>query len=127
MYCGEFDEAEIGLGEFVVSGRDAAKLFEFSEEAFDAVTCGVQSAVIMVLVLASAPWRDHRAPALVKDEVVETVSIVGAVCEHCAGVDAFDQSVSCGHLVLLTGAHAEANGQPQRISHGMELGAKTPA
>jgi hypothetical protein len=44
--CGEFDEAEIRFGEFIVARRRGG-MFERAEEAFDAVTCGVQSAVII--------------------------------------------------------------------------------
>ena len=50
--CGEFDEAGVGFGELVVSGRYASELFEFAEEAFDAVARRGQGLVVAVLVLA---------------------------------------------------------------------------
>lgn len=126
VHCGEFDKAEIGFSELVVTGCNAAELFELAEEAFDAVACGVEGRVIAMLMPTGAAGWDHRAPALVKDEVVEPIGIVGAIGEDRAGMDAVDESGGRGHVVLLTGAQAEANGQPQRVGHGMEFCAKTP-
>lgn len=127
MDCGELDEAEIGLGELVVSGGNAAELFEFCEEPLDAGAGRVKVFVIAMLVPAGAPRWDHRLPPLLKDEIVEAIGIIGPVGQHRTGLEALDQGVSGGDVVLLTRTERQTNGQPQRVRHGMEFCAKTPA
>lgn len=127
MDGGELDEAEVGVCELVVAGRDPSELLKFSEEAFDAVARGVEIPVVAVLMLSLTSRRDHGACALVQDEVVEAVCIVRAVCQKRASMDALHEAICGGHLVLLAGAEAEPDRQRQCVGHGVELGAEAPA
>jgi len=77
-----------------------------------------------VLVFAMAARRDDRLAALLVDEIVQAVSVVGAVRENLAGRDTANQIAGGRHVVLLTEAEDEADRQAHRIDYGMDLGAE---
>jgi hypothetical protein len=110
--------------ELVVSGCDAAPLLELGEEAFDAPSLFVGDAIIAVLIFAMAAGRDDRLAALLVDEIVQAVGVIGAVGQNLAGWDATDQIAGGRHVVLLTGTEDEADRQAKRIDYGMDLGAE---
>lgn len=99
-------------------------MLEFGEEALDAPALLVGDAVIAVLVLAVTAWRDDRFAALLVDQVVQAVGIVGAVCQNLARPDAPDQIAGRRHVVLLPGTENEADRQAEGVDYGVDLGAE---
>jgi len=67
MDSGELDEAEIDVGEFVVSGGDAAKVFDLAEEAFDVAACFVEIFIVVAGDFAMPARRDDRCACLAED------------------------------------------------------------
>lgn len=78
----------------------------------------------MVLIFAMAARWDDRLAALLVDEIVQTVGVIGPISQNLASRDAADQIAGGRHVVLLSGAELEANRQAQRIDYGMDFGAE---
>lgn len=114
-------------GEFVVAGGDAPPLLELGEEALDAPAVFVSDLVVAVLVFAMATRRDDGFTALIEDDVVQAIGVVGAIGDHLGGRQALDQITSWRHVVLLTGPDLETDRQAERVYDGVELGAEVAA
>lgn len=99
-------------------------MFEFGEEGFDAPALFVGDAVVGMLELAMAAGRNDGFTALFDDEIVEAISIVGAVGEDLPDGKAPDQVAGGSHVVLLAGTEFEAHRQAERIDYGMDLGSE---
>ena len=115
------------MGQFVVSGCDTPPLFEFGEEPLDAPAVFIGKLVVAVLVPTVAAGRNDRLAALVENNVVQPIGIIGPVGDHLSCRQALDQVAGRCHIVLLARADLEAHGQAQRIYDNVEFGAKTPA
>lgn len=111
-------------GELVVAGGDASPLLELGEEALDAPTVFIGNAVISMLVFAVPAGRDDRFPALLVDEIVQTIGVIGAVGQNLLCGDATDEVAGGCHVVLLAGAEDEADWQAKRIDYGVDFGAE---
>jgi len=74
----------------------------------------------------AAWWNDWLA-ALFEYDVMETVGIIGAVCQHLFGLYAPYEVASGSHVILLTGSEMEANRQPQCIDYRMDFATKSAA
>lgn len=70
---------------------------------------------------ASISGRDDWLAALLIDEIMQAVGVVGAISEHFVGWDAPDEIASGSHVVLLPGAEEEADRQSQRIDYAWTL------
>lgn len=102
-------------------------MLDAAEEALDAISLSVEGLVVGVLALAVTPWRDDRITALVDDEIVEALGVIGLVGQDVVGRQAFDQITGRGHVVLLAGAGDEADRQAERVYADVELGSETAA
>ena len=78
---GDFDEAHEVGEELVVSGGDAAEVFELVEEALDPVALLVDFLVVVMLVSPVALGRDDRDRADLQDGVVEGIRVIALFCQ----------------------------------------------
>ncbi|OAN56505.1 hypothetical protein A6A05_19635 [Magnetospirillum moscoviense] len=99
-------------------------MLELCEETFNAPAELVGEPIIGMLVLAMAAWRDDRLAALVEDEVVEPISVIGAIRKDLIGLQSPDQIAGGGHIVLLAGAKLETYRQAECIDYGVEFGSE---
>lgn len=74
-----------------------------------------------------AARRNDRLAALVEDEIVEVVGIVGAIGKNLTGVKALDQIAGRGHVILLAGTEFEPDRQPKGIDYSVDLGSEAAA
>ena len=81
----------------------------------------VGDAVVAVLVFAVATRRDDRLAALLIDEIVQAIGIVGPVGQHLICGDAPYEVAGRSHVILLTGTETEADRQAQSIDYGMDF------
>jgi len=100
-------------------------LFELGEETLDAPALLVGDAVVGMLMLAMASRRNDRFPALIKDDVMQTIGIIGAIGEHLFGWQSTNEVASRSHVVLLSRAEMETNRQPEGIHYSMDFAAKS--
>ena len=99
-------------------------MLELGEEGFDTPALLVGDAIIGMLVFAMAARWDDRFTALVVDEIMQAVSVIGAISQDLASRDAADQVAGGCHVVLLAGTEDEADRQAKGIDYGVDLGAK---
>ena len=111
----------------LLGATPAPPLLELGKEALNAPSLLVGYTVVNVLMSAMAAWRDNRLTALIKDDVVERVGVVGSIGKHLLCRQSPDQFTSWCHVILLSGAELETNRQAQRIDYGMDLAAKSAA
>ncbi len=98
---GEFDEAHEVFEELVVTGRDAAELFELIEEALDDVALLVEFGVVRPFEGAVSFRRNDDLAADLHDPVAQVISVVALVGDDGLCGEALDQFVGKGDVVAL--------------------------
>ena len=124
---GEFNETHEVDEQLVVSGGDAAELFELVEEALDAVSFLVEIDVVRPLQLSIALGRDDDLDATFCHPVDEMIGVVSLVGDSGLGVDVIDQVVGKGDVVALAGRTNQAQGEAERLGSGVDLGTQAAA
>ena len=119
----ECNEAHEVVEELVVSGCDTSEVFEFAEEPLHEVAFLIEVSVIVMLPDALGSWRNDRFGTRVQDGVVEVLGIIGAVRNHEACIQPFNELCSIDHLASVTGAWNEPDRQTETIGGNMQLGA----
>lgn len=109
----------------VVPGRDAPKVFEFVEAAFDAVAKPVGFGVMANVGYAAALGRDHSLCAQVGDEAAKSVAVIAPVGDHLASGLSVEQGMSLGEIVGLTWREDEAQRSAKRIGQQMDFGCQS--
>jgi hypothetical protein len=113
---------EVG-GEFVVSGRDAAEVFQFREEPLDEVALAVEPLAEAWLPLPIALWRDIGRGTLVLDQLADAVGVVGLVGkDNRMRPEMVEQFVSNLPVMCLLSSQAEPDWKPLRIDDRVDLG-----
>jgi len=112
------------VGEFVVAGREATKLFEPIEESLHQVTRFVPLPIELARGASVAPRRDDGLSPRLGDHCDEHVAVVSLVGDNCISLDGIDQ---CGPLCNV-GYLATGEDQAQWIAQGihacMDLGSQ---
>lgn len=78
----------------------------------------------MLVFAVPAGWND-RLTALLKNDIMQAVRVVGAVGKHLSGGQSPNEIAGWRHVVLLARAEIETHRQTERIDYGMDFGAKT--
>lgn len=77
-----------------------------------------------MLVPSMTAWRDDRFAALIKDEIVQAVGVIGAISQDLICRQSPNEIASRRHVVLLPRPQSKAHRQPERIDYGVDLGAE---
>ena len=72
------------FGEFVVAGRDPAKMFDLVEEALDQIALSVKRMIDRTLDIAVAAGRDVGPSAATFYQIDDGAGVVAAVCDEVA-------------------------------------------
>ncbi len=104
---GDCDEAEERRDGLVVARGDAAKMFDFVDEAFDEMAFLVAMLVVGDRLLSRSQGGDHGvgAESEVRSEFVGVVSLVG---DDMAGDEAVDQGLGLRAVMDLAGRGDQA-------------------
>jgi len=113
------------LQELVVSGCDAAELFELVEEALDAISFLVQIGVVGALDLAVAFGWDDDLGSLFLHLFNEMIGIVTLVGQKGLGIDPLDEIVGLGDVVALAGRSDQPQRQAEGVGGNMDLGGQS--
>lgn len=73
-----------------------------------------------------ATRRDDRFTALVEDDIVQAVCVIGLICEHLLAAQATDEVAGGDHVVLLSRPKREVHRKPKRIDTAWSLVPKPP-
>jgi hypothetical protein len=121
---GELNELHEVYEQLVVSGGDAAELFELVEEALDDVALLVGVYIVGTLDLAVSFRRDDGLGAGLGDPVDEMVGVVALVGDGGACGDAVDKIVGEGDVISLPGSTDQTNRIAEGIAGGVDFGAQ---
>ena len=77
----------------------------------------------MLVLSVPTGWNDRDA-ALIEDQVMQAVGIVGSIGQNPARLEPADQVVGRRHVVLLPRSELEAHRQAEGIDYGVDLGAE---
>ncbi len=120
------DHGEEVLGEFVVSGGDAAEVLDLAEEALDEVALAIEHLAETGFPFAIGFGRDVWHRALRLDQIADPVGVISFVGQDDgAGIEAIQQPVCGRPIVRLTCCQAEPDREPLRIDERVDLGCET--
>jgi hypothetical protein len=102
-------------------------LFEFGEEAFDAPSLFVGEPVGLPLYFPVATRGNNGFTALLLDEFDQAVGVIGSVGRNLFGGQVSDEITRRGHVVFLSWAEFKADGEPQGVYDGVDLGSEAPS
>lgn len=119
---GNFDEAQVSAGEFLITRSDSAQFFDPLKEVFDGVAT-------LVVAFVEFRWVDSvslRWNACSKSEfsklVSKCVTVIGLVSKNGSRADALNQSRCCNEIVRVSRRQRQAHSIAVRIHEGMNLG-----
>ena len=112
-------------GEPVISGGDAAEVFEFVEAAFDAIARFMDFEAVRDRALA--PWiaGNDGSRADVRDEGAERIAVVGLVGEDVGRPKAVEQGRRLRNIAGLSGRENDPQRSPPSIGGKMDLGGQS--
>lgn len=115
------------MGELVIAGGDAPKVFEAAEHAFDSVAFLVGSWIEGVATLPVDLVRNDRQSAAGEKKGAQMIAIIGFVGgERSRRRDGLDESWKQLDVGSLASAQGEDEGTASRVAQGMDLG-RSPA
>ena len=115
------------MGGFVIAGGDAAKVFDFIDEALDQMAFLVEFGVMGEGLSAGAVSGDHGGDVAAGQVCPEGVGIEGLVGDEDLDRDASDQRCGLGALMHLAGGEAHAQRIAERIDGDVQLGTQPAA
>ena len=84
------DRGEKISGEFVVAGRNGAKVLNLVEEALDEVTFAVECEIAIALGLSVGFGGNYRRDFSLRKAIDERISVVGLVCDQGLRIGVFN-------------------------------------
>ena len=119
--CGELNEPQKGIGEFVVAGGDSAMGFDATEEVFDLPAVAVVATMKTNRVTTAALGRDTRTAALAVQPCAKVICIESPVCHQTVPAGRPQHRESGEEIVALTAIQAYGEGATPSIDHRGEL------
>ena len=108
----------------MVTGCDAPKLLELTEESLDAIALLIEVRVVGPPVCAVSPWRDDDLGPCGRDPLRQVVCVIALVCDRDLGRETVDQLMGECDVVALSGGADQAQWQAKGLGGGMDLGAQ---
>lgn len=80
-----------------------------------------------VLMFAVSARRNESLSALLQNDIVKPVGVVGAVREDLIRIETSDETAGGGHVILLARPNIEAEQQTEGVDYSVVFRAKTSA
>src|SRR5271169_765349 len=109
----------------VVSGGDVSEVFEFVEEALDAIAQSVGDFVMRDLDRAVAFGGDDGLGLGSRDQLAQVVGIVRLVCDDAGRVAVGEKLGGSGAVVRLASGEDEAQRSALGVGEGMDFGGQS--
>ena len=122
LNCGE----EIS-GEFVVAGRNGAKVLNFVEEALDEVALSVEHEIALSLDLAVGFWGNHRRDFPPSKGIDQRIGVVGLVSNQCLRIGVFNQVLRASQIVDLACREHQIGGVAQGVDESVDFRGQSAA
>jgi hypothetical protein len=120
------DHREEVLGKFVVSGGDAAEVFELAEEALDLVALAVERLAEARFPFAIGFGRDVGHCALRLDQIADVAGVIGFVGQHDgARFEAIQQAKRGRPVMRLACRQAQPDREALPVDDRVDFGRET--
>ena len=106
----------------VVSGCDAAEVFELVDATFDAVAQFVEPPIERIRLIASGVRGDYRLGADGFHRLPERIAVVGGVGDHGLRLRAFYQAWRENDVVDLPGGERKTQRPPEGVDEQVDFG-----
>jgi len=117
----QLDRCEEISGEFVVAGRNRAKVLNFIEEALDEVALAVECEIAIPLGLSVGFGGNYGRDFLLRKAIDERISVVGLVCDQGFRIGIFNQVVGASQIVDLPCRDHQIGRIAQGIDEGVNF------
>lgn len=119
---GEADKTEEGFGEFVITGGDAAKVFDSLKEVLDDMPFAITTLAVGASLLAVGTRWDARGDAALGEPLAELIAVITFVGDQDLGGNFRHHGFGVGDIRLMTGAEQEADRLSEPIDHRVNFG-----
>ena len=99
-------------------------MLDFIDEALDQVTFAVQPSVVLAQYIRPLVRWDHRLNASLQEVIKEVGSRVASVGNQAFKIETFQQVLSLGDVVALSGCQSKSQRTTKTVDSHMDLGAK---
>src|SRR3984893_1435837 len=113
--------------QFVVSGRDGAKVLNLVEEALDEIALAVKREIAVPFGLAVGFWWDDRRNFPLREAIDEGISIVGLVCDQGFRIGVFNQILGASQIMDLSCREHQVGGIAQGVDESMDFRGQSAA
>ncbi len=100
-------------------------MLEFGKEALNAPSLSLGDTIIFILIFAVTAGRNDRLSALIENDVMQAIGVIGPIGKDLACVQISDEFTGGRHIALLTGPQFEADRQAERIDDGVDFRSET--
>lgn len=118
-------KAQIRAIQFLKAGKDAPKMLDFVDKAFDQVALSIQPFIILPQDFRSLMRRDHRfdaAPQQILDKIRRRIT---AIRDQALKIEAFQKCLRLRAVVPLSSRQTHPQRIAQAIHRHMDFAAKT--
>ena len=102
-------------------------MLDFIDETLDQVTFTVQPSVVFAQYVRPLVRRNYRLNASLQEVIDEVCSRVASVGNQAFKLEAFQQVLSLGDVVSLSGGQSKSQRTAKAVDRHMDLGAKATA
>jgi len=99
-------------------------MLDFVEETLDQMPFFVEMTIVITLIFAVPPRRDHRHGILFRNLLQELFRIVRAIRNYALKIKVFDQVIRLSNIMSLSTSQEKAQWITQSIYAGVDLGAE---
>ena len=126
--CGsDADCREEGVGAAIVSGGNAAPVFEAAEHVLDVMALAIQRLVVWDLDLSVAPWGDAWGDPAFDQRRTEPIAVVSAITDQFLGRWQHRQDQHGTPVVVHLSFREQQHDWPAvTVANGMQLGIQSP-
>ena len=99
-------------------------MLDFIEETLDQMPFFIEMTIVIALIFAVSPRRDHRHGIFFGNLLQKLFRIVRAIRNDALKIEVLDQVIRLCNIVALSTGQAKAQGIAQSIYAGVDLGAE---
>jgi len=121
------DPGEEISGEFVIVGRDGAKVLEFVEEALNEVTLAIEGKIAEQRRGAARVRRNHGGDLPVREGLNEGVGVVCLVGDERSWIGMLEQRLAASEIVVLSLRENELDEFAESIDQSVNFRAQSAA
>ena len=126
--AGEFDHGEEVSSGLVVAAGHGAESFDVVEEALDAITFSIQSAVETPSIpLPGGIAADNDLHCAASNLACQVIGVVARVADEGTPLSVLEQLAGCGHVVAISRRQRDVERTPLEVGYRVDLRREPPS